>query len=54
MSSIYHMTLLGDLATLLLNSCKAKKLLEWDGEFGHLDEIVFNAVEWYLTLKDNI
>lgn len=47
MSFIYHMTLLGDPATLLVNSCKVKKLLEWDGEFGHLDEIVSNAVEWH-------
>ena len=44
----------GDPATLVADSSKAKKLLGWDVQFGHLDNIVSTALEWHKTPKDNI
>jgi len=44
----------GDPAALVADSCKAKELLGWDQQFGHLDKIVSTALEWHKTYKDHI
>ena len=44
----------GDPARLVADSRKAKEVLCWDGQFGHLDKIVSTALEWHKTHKDDI
>lgn len=42
----------GDPASLVADSRKAKELLGWDVKFGYLDKIVFTALDWHETYKD--
>jgi UDP-glucose 4-epimerase len=44
----------GDPEALVAVSCKAKRLLGWDLQFGHLDKIVPTALEWHKTQGDKI
>ena len=42
----------GDSASLVADSRKAKELLGWDVKFGCLDKIVFTALDWHKNYKD--
>ena len=44
----------GDPASLVADSRKVKELLGWDVQFGCLDKLVFTALEWHKTHKDEL